>query len=251
MTRPVRRWLLVMAVAAWLSGCATPANWPLVVGQHSQSFSGVVTKKASGQFLLYLPKDFVPHGRVKYPLLIFLHGSGESGHDIEKVKINGPPKFLDTRGDFPFIVASPQAPAARFGFDFDAMNLMLNELLRQLPIDPDRVYLTGLSMGGYASYAWASQNPERFAAIAPISGAWDPEDACKLKTMPIWAFHGAKDDVVGPDGDKAMVDAIKACGGEVTYTVYPDVGHWAWDPAYADPQLYTWLLSHQRGGIKK
>ena len=142
MTRPVRRWFFVIAAAAWLTGCATPANWPLLVGQHPQSFSGVVTKRASGQFLLYLPKDFVPHGSVKYPLLVFLHGSGESGHDIEKVKINGPPKFLDTRGDFPFIVASPQAPAARFGFDFDAMNLMLNELLRQLPIDPDRVYLT-------------------------------------------------------------------------------------------------------------
>ena len=240
-------WLL----AAWaLSGCATQEHWNLVEGQHAQHFKGEVRKPVSGQFLLYLPKGFAKHSDVKYPLMIFLHGSGESGRDIEKVKVNGPPKFLDTRTDFPFIVASPQAPMSRTGFDMEALNLMLENLLQRLPIDRDRVYLTGLSMGGYWSYDWASQHPELFAAVAPISGAWDPADACNLKTVPIWAFHGALDDVVNPADDQAMVDAIKACGGDITYTVYPDVGHGAWEPAYADPKLYDWLLSHRRGQTK-
>jgi predicted peptidase len=244
-----------MVLAVWLiagslllGGCATHRDWALAPGQHAESVGGVVRKQVNVRFLLYLPQGFTRAGNTRYPLLVFLHGSGESGSDIEQVKKHGPPQFLQTRADFPFIVVSPQADNARTGFDPDAMNLLLDELLRRLPVDRQRIYLTGLSMGGYMAYGWASAQPERFAAIAPVSGAFDPDDACKLKSVPIWAFHGATDDVVKTADDQAMVDAIKACGGDIRFTVYPDVGHWAWDPAYADPKLYEWLLEHRRGG---
>jgi predicted peptidase len=108
------------------------------------------------------------------------------------------------------------------------------------------VYLTGLSMGGMWTYGWASLRPERFAAIAPVCGDWDAADACRLKSIPVWAFHGAKDNVVPIDGDRAMIEAIKACGGDARLSVYPDTGHDSWTAAYADPELFTWLLQQRR-----
>jgi predicted peptidase len=209
-------------------------------------FHGSVRNEVSGRFLLYLPKNFKPHGSQRYPLLVFLHGSGESGTDIQLVKVNGPPKFLESRTDFPFIVVSPQADSAAEGFNIDALTVLLTQLKRQLPIDADRVYLTGLSMGGFMTYYWASRHPGLFAAIAPISSGWRAEDGCLFKSMPVWAFHGAKDDVVKLEDDQHIVDAIKACGGDIRFTVYPEAGHNAWEPAYDDPKLYEWLLSHRR-----
>jgi len=234
-----------ISVVSWLlSSCATQMQWPLIEGQHKESYSGEVRRKVDGQFLLYLPHGFTEHPASKYPLLIFLHGSGESGFDIDKLKKHGPPQFLDGRPDFPFIVASPQAPYPPRGFDPEELTLFLGQLLQRLPIDKQRVYLTGFSMGGYGTYNWASVHPEIFAAIAPVSGAWNPIDACKLRTVPIWVFHGAKDETVKPEGDEAMVEAIKECGGDIKFTEYADVGHTS-DPAYADPQLYQWLLEHR------
>ena len=153
------------------------------------------------------------------------------------VKTHGPPKFLASRPDFPFIVASLQARNHFEAFGPATLNAMLDELLEQLPVDPDRVYLTGLSMGGIWTYGWASQHPERFAAIAPVCGLWDPADACRLKDVPVWAFHGAQDPVVPLDGDQVMIDAIKACGGDARLTVYLYTGHDSWNQAYADPEL--------------
>jgi predicted peptidase len=231
-----------------LTGCASRDAWPLQQGQHPQSFQRDVTVRAAGQLLLYLPAGFEPHGQTRYPLLVFLHGSGESGHDLERVKVNGPPKLLASRPDFPFIVASPQATNSVLrGFDPVMLDAMLDELLARLPIDPDRVYLTGLSMGGIWSYGWASLRPDRFAAIAPVCGSWDGTDACQLRNVPVWAFHGAKDDIVPIGGDQAMVDAINACGGSARLTVYPDAGHDAWTATYADQSLYDWLLKQRRG----
>jgi pimeloyl-ACP methyl ester carboxylesterase len=231
-------------VASWLLSSCAQMQWPLTEGQHKESYSGEVRRKFAGQFLLYLPHGFTEHPASKYPLLIFLHGSGESGFDIDKVKKHGPPQFLDGRPDFPFIVASPQVPHPPQGFDPEELTIFVGQLLQRLPIDKDRVYLTGFSMGGYGTYHWASVHPEIFAAIAPVSGAWNPDDACKLRRVPVWVFHGAKDETVKPEGDEAMVDAIKECGGNIKFTEYPDVGHTS-DQAYADPELYQWLLQHR------
>jgi len=245
MTRFFGSGATLAATCALLVSCATEPQWALREGQHEQRFSGEVRRPFDGQFLLYLPKGFQQRPAVKYPLLVFLHGSGESGIDIDHIKKHGPPKFLDDRPDFPFIVASPQAPYPPRGFDPEELTVLLNQLLQRLPIDKDRVYLTGFSMGGYGTYQWASAHPETFAAIAPVSGAARPEDACSLRSVPIWAFHGAKDESVKVENDEAVVNAIKACGGDIKFTVYPDVGHSS-DPAYADPELYRWFLEHRR-----
>ena len=228
------------------AGCAARAKWVLAQGQHPKSFQRTVTVDAQGRLLLYLPAGFDRSGATRYPLLIFLHGSGESGEDLEKLKVYGPPRIVAAREDFPFIVASPQARNSIERFDPVVLDAMLDELLEQLPIDTDRVYLTGLSMGGMWTYGWASLRPDRFAAIAPVCGDWDAADACRLKHIPVWAFHGAKDNVVPIDGDRAMVEAIKACGGDARLTVYPDTGHDSWTAAYADPELFTWLLQQRR-----
>ncbi|HEX9140481.1 MAG TPA: dienelactone hydrolase family protein [Steroidobacteraceae bacterium] len=227
--------------------CYAGPQWSLAEGQHTQKFSGEYRREVTGQFLLYLPKGFSEHPTAKYPLLVFLHGSGESGTDIAKVKVNGPPKFLDTRSDFPFIVVSPQAPDPDVGFDLAAMNVLLDQLLQKLPIDKDRIYLTGLSLGGIVAYQWAAERPGTFAAIAPISAAGNTYDACNLKRVPIWAFHGGKDETVKTSDGQAMVDAIKECGGDVKLTIYPELGHSAWEPAYSDPALYKWFLDHRLG----
>jgi predicted peptidase len=246
----IAKWLVALGVVSLLAGCAAERRWTLAEGQHPQVYQARVTRVVSGKFLLFLPAGYEAHGRARYPLLIFLHGSGEAGDDLEKVKVHGPPNLVGSRPDFPFIVASPQAASGR-DFDPDELNAMLDNLLAKLPVDRDRVYLTGLSLGGIWSYGWASLNPGRFAAIAPVCGSWDAGDACKLKGMPVWAFHGAKDDSVPIADDQAMVDAINACGGNARISVYPDVGHDVWNVAYADPQLYAWLLQHRRQGASK
>lgn len=236
----------LLAGLSLIAGCATRHSWLLAPGQHPQSFERRVTVQAHGRLLLYLPAGFDPSGRTRYPLLIFLHGSGESGEDLEKLKAHGPPKVIASKPDFPFIVASPQARSSIERFDPVALNAMLDELLEQLPIDPDRVYLTGLSIGGIWTYGWASLHPERFAAIAPVCGLWDQADACRLKDVPVWAFHGAQDPVVPLAGDQVMIDAIKACGGDARLTVYLYTGHDSWTQTYADPELYRWLLQQRR-----
>lgn len=243
-------WSATIVGLALLVGCVARTDWLLSTGQHAQHFERSVTRHVTGDFLLYLPAGFDPHDGKKYPLLIFMHGSGESGHDLSRLKGQGPPMIVEARSDFPFIVASPQSPASFAGFDPAMLNAMLDELIERLPIDENRVYLSGLSMGGEWSYGWASMEPNRFAAIAPVSGAWDTDAACALKHTPVWAFHGANDDVVPSSEDEAMIAAINKCGGDARITIYPDVGHGAWIPAYADPRLYEWLLEHRRNGAR-
>lgn len=236
-------WAGVLCSLGLLPACATQHD---EAGQHARLLQRRVTHDVRLPYLLFLPREFAATGSQRYPLLIFLHGSGEAGTDLAKVKIHGPPKLVEQRPDFPFIVASPQIPDAATGFDPVQLDALLDELLERLPVDPDRVYLTGLSLGGEWTYAWAALRPERFAAIAPVAGNWTPEVACRLANVPVWAFHGANDDVVPLAGDRAMVDEINACGGHARLTVYPDTGHDSWTETYANDELYTWLLSHRR-----
>lgn len=195
-------------------------------------------------YQLFIPRQLSTLKDRRWPLMIFLHGSGERGEDIARVKIHGPPKVADRNPDFPFILISPLLPANE-DWDFAKLDAILDRALATLPVDRSRVYLTGLSRGGHASWRWAAAQPGRFAAVAPVAGRGDPAAACALKDKPVWAFHGDRDDVVVPEGSFAMVRAIRACGGQPRLTIYPDLGHNAWDPAYDDPALYFWLLSQR------
>ena len=185
--------------------------------------------------------------------MLFLHGAGERGDDLELVKVHGIPKVVEQQPDFPFIVLSPQCPKEGWWgseLQLDALEGLLDRAAKTYRVDPDRIYLTGLSMGGFGVWALALRQPQRFAALAPVCGGGDPDAAatrvCLLKDVPVWIFHGAKDSTVAPEQSQKMYEALKECGADVRFTLYPKVGHSAWDPAYADPQLYEWLLQQKR-----
>lgn len=240
----------VLAALLLMGGCSggppVAAAPPPMAGQHPQ----VRLDPEGYDFQLFIPQGFQDNAAERrgknWPLLLFLHGSGERGSDVARVKVHGPPKHADENAAFPFILISPLLPAEQ-DWDLARLDRILRHALATLPIDPDRVYLTGLSRGGHATWRWAAAEPDRFAAVAPVAGRGNPETACALKDLPLWALHGDRDDVVVPEGSFAMARAIRACGGRKSrLTIYPDLGHNAWDPAYADPALYLWLLSHRR-----
>ena len=231
--------IIAAAVAA-----AVPAV-PLAAGQQPHS----AVSPGGYRFLLFIPRDAATRpgsAQSRWPLMIFLHGSGESGSDLAAVKVNGPPKLVDANPDYPFILVSPQLPAGLEKWDNARLDALLDWVLKSLPVDPDRVVLTGLSLGGYGTWDWAAARPDRFAAIAPIAGVGDPGQACALKDLPTWAFHGDRDDVVPVEGSVAMVEATRACGGRPRLTIYPDTGHASWEPAYFDPALTLWLIEQRR-----
>ncbi len=211
--------------------------------QQAKQFEKKITVTAKFNYLLSLPDDY-HKTKTKWPLVLFLHGSGESGKNVHRVKTHGPAKLADVNAPFPFILVSPQS--ARRGWDSDKLNALLDEVIKQHRVDKDRVYLTGLSMGGYGTWDLAAAHPEKFAAIAPICGGGDPTDAAALAKLPIWVFHGAKDKTVTLDKSTKMVEAIKAAGGNPKFTVYPEAGHDSWTQTYNDPEFFKWLLAQKR-----
>jgi len=202
------------------------------------------------QYLEHVPDAARQNRDEKFPLILFLHGSGEKGDDVSLVAVNGPPKILKVQDDWAFkdqfIVISPQCPANE---DWNPLELrdLLDALEAKYPIDPDRVYLTGLSMGGYGCWQLAEWFPDRFAAVAPVCGGGDPADAARIKDLPIWVFHGGQDPVVPIARAYQMVQALRDLHGRVKFTVFSEYGHNAWEPMYDDPDLYTWMLAQKRG----
>lgn len=244
---------IICSLAAGILFCAPlglrPAPQP---GQRAQS---VTIKTGSGRrvemnFWLYLPPGYP--GQQRWPLMLFLHGAGERGDDLERVKIHGPPKRIDIEeASFPFVIVSPQCPEEGWWSEDDQierLDALLEEVTGRYEIDPQRLYVTGLSMGGYGTWALAARYPRRFAAIAPICGAGDPGAAGRLAHLPVWVFHGAKDPVVPLESSQQMVDALREAGGSVAFTVYPEAGHDSWTESYANPALYDWFLQHRRSG---
>jgi predicted peptidase len=212
----------------------------LQTGQHAYA------SRATGlAYLLYLPEDYAK-GRKRWPLLLFLHASDERGHDLNLVKAHGPPKFLDGCADFPFIIVAPQCPSRKY-WEARTLSALLDEVAAICRVDANRVYATGLSMGGFGTWALALAQPQRFAAIAPISGGGNSRQVARLKPLPVWIFHGAHDDCVSPEESLRMARALEKCGGNVRLTIYPDAGHDAWTQTYENPAFYEWLLEHKRG----
>ncbi|MDN5211770.1 prolyl oligopeptidase family serine peptidase [Fulvivirgaceae bacterium BMA12] len=194
-------------------------------------------------YLLYLPDDYTRDTTQQWPLLIFLHGGGEQGTDLEKVKKHGPPMLVEKGEKFPFLIVSPQA---RRGWQPEFLYAMIKAVIKENRVDEDRVYLTGLSMGGFGTWALAQKHRELFAAIVPICGGGDTDEIWKLQHMPVWCFHGARDKVVPLGSSQNMVDALKVYNPDVKFTIYADVGHDSWTQAYNDPHLYEWLLRQKK-----
>jgi predicted peptidase len=239
--------LLLMAIFGFCSLVTTFAAEPAPGQQVEQEL-----KAADGSipYLLYLPKNYsAQHNDASqsgWPLMLFLHGRGESQGPLSSVKKWGPPNFIDHGINFPYIIASPQCPPSPKNWnspDQQALLVaLLDHLTKTLNVDQDRIYLTGLSMGGFGSWRLAADHPDLFAAVVPICGGGDPDDADKLKNLPIWVWHGAADPVVPVKNSIDMVEAIKKAGGTtIRLTTLEGIGHVSWQAAYASPDLYEWI----------
>jgi predicted esterase len=195
------------------------------------------------EYLSYKPAQYSQDTLKKWPLVIFLHGSGEQGTDLERVKVHGPPMLVEQGKEFPFILISPQAQR---GWDAEFLYDMIMDFAKNNRVDMDRIYLTGLSMGGHGTWTLAQKHPELFAAIVPICGSGGTKDLWKLRNMPVWCFHGEKDTVVPFSASQVKVDTLRTYNPSVKFTSYPEVGHDSWVKAYNDPELYQWLLSQKK-----
>jgi predicted peptidase len=201
----------------------------------------------------------------RYPLVIFLHGAGERGTDNKKQLVHGVPQFAanETREKYPCFLIAPQCPEGRRWVEVDwsadrhtqpkepsdAARLtleLIEKAIKELAIDRKRIYITGLSMGGYGTFDLIARRPDLFAAAAPVCAGADEATADKIKHIPIWAFHGAKDTAVKPARSRRMIAALEKAGGKPKYTEYPDVGHNSWDKAYRDPEFYKWFFAQKK-----
>jgi predicted peptidase len=194
-------------------------------------------------YLIYLPKDYAD--KDTWPLMLFLHGAGERGDDLNRVKVHGPPKLIAAGKEFPMIVVSPQCPSDHW-WRPNELNALLDEIVEKYKVDQDRIYVTGLSMGGFGTWALAAYAPERFAALVPICGGGEAIAARRISHLPVWAFHGAKDSVVPLSASETMVDALRKAKSNVKFTIYPEADHDSWTETYDNPELYTWLLQQKR-----
>jgi predicted peptidase len=235
-----------------VSACSTiKDSTAMNPGQTAQKFHLERKQVLAADYLLFLPAGYGADPAKRWPLILFLHGAGERGSNVWLVAKHGPPKIDTAETNFPFIVVSPQCPEGKI-WSNDLLLALLDEIETKYAVDTHRVYLTGLSMGGFGTWSLGLSHPERFAAIAPMCGGGEfitplLADKSKLATLPVWAFHGAKDPVVPVEESERMVNLLKKSGvREVKLTVYPEAQHDCWTQTYANPELFDWFLQHAR-----
>lgn len=238
--------------------------------RHPQQETGflnrtIQVKNVVYRYQVYLPEDWRHNDHKRWPIILFLHGRGERGSEgMWQTQIGLPEAIRDHPERWPFIVVMPQCAIDRFWTDRDMMAMAVAELdeeTREFHGDPDRTYLSGLSLGGYGSWELAKQYPRRWAAIAIAAGgifwSYAPERWQRISTLPdeyaragvnipIWLFHGAEDNVVASRQDELLYTALKNQGGHVRLWVYQGLKHDCWTRAYNEPELPRWLLSHRR-----
>jgi predicted peptidase len=247
----MKRLLLLTAVLA--AGFRSPAQ-STNVNLPSGSLQWNVHQEGTLNYLQYLPKDYDKQPDKRWPLMLFLHGSGERGSDVQLVAKHGPFKLVREGREFPFIIIAPQCPAGQ-RWQVEPLMQLVSEAEKKFRVDPTRIYVTGLSMGGFGTWALGVNHPEKFAAIIPICGGGNVPDIVMssidhsdaLKSLPVWAFHGAKDPTVPVAASQETVALLKDKGvREIKLTIYPDALHDCWTQTYENPEIYDWLLQHQR-----
>lgn len=244
--------IMALSLAAQERMSGTQATMPSPGEQVEQSLA--TTDGGAIPYLLYQPKRYDADG-AKVPLMLFLHGRGESHGPLNVVAKWGPPRRLAAGEHMKYLVVSPQCPRSSFWSKKD-QQVRLLELLAHITktynVDTDRIYLTGLSMGGYGTWRLAADHPSMFAAAIPVCGAGDPKDGAKLTDVPIWAWHGAEDRTVPHNRSVEMVEAIKAAGGKkIRFTSLAHIGHASWQAAYQSADLYAWLDKHRASNNQK
>lgn len=245
------RVLSATALIATVAGCATTGGTGTAASTHPTGIIAMTTT-VDGEdqpCALYIPEGYT--SKKDWPLVVFLHGMGERGHDGERqTQVGIGPAIENNPERFPALVLMPQcsskyvwtSPKGVAHID-DA----IAQALRDYSVNDDKISLTGLSMGGYGSFNYGALNADMFSAVMPVCGGGNPDDQAEaLATIPMHVFHGADDSVVPPERSKVMVEAIKAAGGNVQYTEYPNTNHNSWDQAYGDPEAIAWLLKQKR-----
>jgi predicted peptidase len=243
-----RFWPPILAVLlACVAGCARPAT-----GFQDRVFRGPDGR--ASRYALFVPHAYTPERPV--PVILFLHGGGEAGTDGRKpTQVGLGPAIRVREATFPFLVVFPQArdpvPSTHGSWlpgqpDGERALAILDEVRQRYQTDPQRVYLTGISVGGSGTWQMAASHPDRWAAIVPVCGIGPRARAGALKDVPCWCFHGADDGVVPVEFSRGMVAALTEAGGSPRYTEYPGVGHDSWDRAYNTDELYDWLLQQRR-----
>lgn len=256
--------LLALLTAMVLAGCGTTGE-PATTGRFVER--EIVIAGTTHRYQVFVPAARAHGG--KSPIILFLHGSGERGSD-NRIQLDAGlgPYVREHAADFPAIVVFPQVEenGEWMGANVDMALTATEAATKEFNGDPDRTYLTGLSMGGYGTWEIALKAPSRFAALVPICGALLPINderalyvtgvaneadpyaalAAKLGQVPVWIFHGAKDDAVSPDDDRKTFAAFKAAGADVQYTEFPDAGHNSWDATYRHDAMWQWLFAQRK-----
>lgn len=196
-------------------------------------------------YLLYLPQGYDQNDTTRqWPVVVFLHGAGETGTDLEKVKTHGPPKMIAAGHQFPAIVVSPQVRS--YGWKPDRLIELVQDVMQTYRTDPERIYLTGISMGGFGTWQTAQEYPGFFAAIIPICGGGNPEKMYTLANTPVWCFHGEKDNIVSVDQSKQSMEALRKFNPDAKLTLYPEAFHDSWTETYDNPEVFDWLFAQRR-----
>ena len=232
---------LLVLLLLLTQGCSAQRDAQLIEGEMK-----TVNVERLGYYLYY-PEDYGTKVNEKFPLLLFLHGGGESGDTLTSLKSNGPPKMIAEGKQFPFLILAPQNPHKKKWWNTRAVFQLLDSIVTQNRVDPKRIYLTGLSRGGGAAWEMAVQYPDKFAALAVVCGMTPlPYAAWIDESMPIWVFHGEEDQSIPISESETMVAKLRQMGHEVKFTRYPGVGHDSWVKAYTTEELYEWFMRQAR-----
>ena len=223
--------------------------YQIPTGQSFQKNEDQDSSKTYLQYLLYLPKQYYADNTKKWPLIVFLQHLGAEGTNINLVRSSALPKRLEKDADLPFIVVSPQALLKQL-WEPELIKNFVESVCDKYQVDRNRIYLTGASIGGSATWATAIEYPDLFAAIVPVCGnrysTSYEENAKKIAHIPIWVFHGALDTTFRKEVTIEIVNALKKAGANVRFTLYPDLGHVCWERVYNEPELYEWLLQQSK-----
>jgi len=247
-------WTIIVALTCSVSLIVVADERP-APGKQVPASTTVKVKMDDGErevtlrYLLYLPAEYETRATEQWPLVLFLHGGGERGNDIEKVKIHGPPKLVAQGKQFPFVLCSPQVPTGS-RWNADELAKLVDELTNCYRIDRQRLYVTGLSMGGSGTWSLVSAYPDKFAAAMPLCGRGDLDAVAKLAKTPIWVLVGAKDRSETVQNCQEMAAALAKAGCEGRFTLYFELPHDCWTVTYNNPETYEWLLSHRLGAAK-
>jgi len=257
--------LLSLIVTSFLSQQTTTGNKGIPDMAWRTHLKKETFESGKEKLLYQVMKPENPAPATKYPLVIFLHGAGERGSDNDLQLVHGVKDFAnsESRKSYPCFLIAPQCPNEKKWAEVDwsadshqrpekpsdpatLLLKLIDSLPTQLPIDTNRIYITGLSMGGYGTWDLIARKPDLFAAAVPVCGGGDEKDASIISKIPIWAFHGSKDTVVKPQRSTNMIEAIKKAGGNPKLTLYPEVGHNSWVNAYSDPEMLKWLFNQKK-----